>query len=51
MSAPPTLDEASQFQPMLDFWTSSADSWVCLDRAIPHYPESPVDRLCQVIIE
>lgn len=37
----PTLDDASQFQPLLDIWTSSAQSWVCLSPAIPHHPQSP----------
>jgi hypothetical protein len=37
----PTLDNPSEFQPMLDIWTSSAQPWVCLSQAIPHYPLSP----------
>jgi hypothetical protein len=37
----PTLDNPSEFQPMLDIWTSSAQSWVCLSQAIPHYPQLP----------
>ena len=37
----PTLDNPSDFQPMLDIWTSSAQPWVCLNQAIPHYPQSP----------
>ena len=37
----PTLDSPSEFQPMLDIWTSSAQPWVCLSQAIPHYPLSP----------
>ncbi|GAB2914123.1 GFA family protein [Paraburkholderia jirisanensis] len=37
----PTLDNQSEFQPMLDIWTSSAQPWVCLDQAISHYPQSP----------
>jgi hypothetical protein len=37
----PTLDDPSDFQPMLDIWTSSAQPWVCLSHAIPHYPRSP----------
>jgi hypothetical protein len=37
----PTLDDLSDFQPMLDIWTSSAQSWVCLSQEIPHYPQSP----------
>lgn len=37
----PTLDEQSEFQPLLDIWTSSAQPWVCLDQAIPRYPQSP----------
>jgi hypothetical protein len=37
----PTLDNPSEFQPMLDIWTSSAQPWVCLSQAIPRYPRSP----------
>jgi hypothetical protein len=37
----PTLDNQSEFQPMLDIWTSSAQPWVCLNQAIPHYAQSP----------
>jgi hypothetical protein len=37
----PTLDDQSVFRPMLDIWTSSAQPWVCLDEAIPHFAESP----------
>ena len=37
----PTLDNLSAFQPMLDIWTSSAQPWVCLSQAIPHYAQSP----------
>lgn len=37
----PTLDDSSGFQPMLDIWASSAQPWVRLDQAIPHYPTSP----------
>jgi hypothetical protein len=37
----PTLDNHSEFQPMLEIWTSSAQPWVCLSQAIPHYPQSP----------
>lgn len=36
-----TLDIPSEFEPMLDIWTSSAQPWVCLSPAIPHYPQSP----------
>ena len=35
-----TLDNQSEFQPTLDIWTSSAQPWVCLSQAIPHYGES-----------
>jgi hypothetical protein len=35
-----TLDNQSEFQPALDIWTSSAQPWVCLGQAIPHYPQS-----------
>jgi hypothetical protein len=37
----PSLDDPSEFAPMLDIWTSSAQSWVCLDHKIPHFPQSP----------
>jgi hypothetical protein len=37
----PTLDDPSEFQPMLDIWTSTTQPWVCLSQAIPHYPQSP----------
>ena len=37
----PSLDHPAEFQPMLDIWTSSAQPWVCLDQAIPHFPQSP----------
>ena len=37
----PTLDSPSEFQPMLDIWTSSAQPWVCLSKEIPHYLRSP----------
>lgn len=36
-----TLDDTSGFLPMLDIWTASAQSWVCLGESIPHYPQSP----------
>ena len=31
----PSLDDHSNFRPMLDIYTSSAQAWVCLDGAIP----------------
>lgn len=34
----PSPDQPSQFQPMLDIWTSSAQPWVCLDQTLPHFP-------------
>ncbi|WP_246791780.1 GFA family protein [Burkholderia perseverans] len=37
----PTLDDPSAFRPMLDIWTASAQPWVCLDQAVPHFPQSP----------
>jgi hypothetical protein len=37
----PTLDNLSEFRPMLDIWTSSAQPWVCLSQEIPHHPRSP----------
>ena len=36
-----TLDNASEFQPTLDIWTASAQSWVCLNQANPHYLQLP----------
>ena len=36
-----TLDNQSEFQPMLDIWTSSAQPWVCFGQAIPQYAQSP----------
>jgi hypothetical protein len=40
----PSLDEPSQFRPMLDIWTCSAQPWVGLDPAIPHFPQSPTSE-------
>jgi hypothetical protein len=37
----PSLDEPAEFRPMLEIWTSSAQSWVCLDQAIPQFQFSP----------
>lgn len=37
----PSLDDASTFKPMLDIYTANAQAWVCLDPAIPHFPQSP----------
>jgi hypothetical protein len=37
----PTLDNQTEFQPMLDIWTSSAQPWVCFSQEIPKYPQSP----------
>ena len=37
----PSLDNPSEFQPMLDIWTSSAQPWVCFDQTIPQFPQSP----------
>ena len=36
-----TLDNPSEFRPLLDIWTSTAQAWVCLSQDIPHYPQSP----------
>ena len=36
-----TLDNPSEFRPMLDIWTSSAQPWVSLSEAIPHYAQLP----------
>lgn len=37
----PSLDDISGFKPTLDIYTASAQDWVCLDQAIPHFPQSP----------
>lgn len=37
----PSLDDSAAFKPMLDIYTASAPAWVCLDPAIPHFPQSP----------
>ncbi len=37
----PSLDQPAAFKPMLDIWTATAQPWVCLDQAIPHFPQSP----------
>jgi hypothetical protein len=37
----PSLDDTSDFKPMLDIYTASAQPWVCLDQAIPHFSQSP----------
>lgn len=37
----PSLDDTSDFKPMLDIYTANAQAWVCLDQAIPHFPQSP----------
>ena len=37
----PTLDDTSDFKPMLDIYTDSAQAWVGLDQTIPHFPRSP----------
>ncbi len=37
----PSLDDSSDFKPMLDIYTASAQPWVCLDQDIPHFPQSP----------
>ncbi len=36
-----SLDDTSDFKPMLDIYTASAQQWVCLDSTIPHFPQSP----------
>lgn len=36
-----SLDDHSTFRPMLDIFTDSAQPWVRLDEAIPHFPKSP----------
>jgi hypothetical protein len=37
----PSLDDPSDFKPMLDIYTANAQDWVCLDPAIAHFPQSP----------
>lgn len=37
----PSLDDSSDFRPVLDIYTANAQPWVCLDPAIPHFPQSP----------
>ena len=37
----PSLDDISDFKPVLDIYTASAQQWVCLDQTIPHFPQSP----------
>ncbi|WP_081934161.1 GFA family protein [Massilia sp. 9096] len=37
----PSLDDTADFKPMLDIYTANAQQWVCLDPAIPHFPQSP----------
>ncbi|RFU49713.1 GFA family protein [Paraburkholderia sp. DHOC27] len=37
----PSLDDTSGFKPTLDIYTASAQGWVCLDEALPHFPQSP----------
>ena len=37
----PSLDDTSDFKPMLDIYAASAQPWVCLDQTIPHFPQSP----------
>lgn len=37
----PVLDDVASFKPMLDIYTASAQSWVCLDAAIPHFAQTP----------
>jgi hypothetical protein len=36
-----SLDDTASFKPMLDIYTASAQPWVRLDEAIPHFPQSP----------
>jgi hypothetical protein len=37
----PSLDDTSDFKPTLDIYAANAQRWVCLDQAIPHFPQSP----------
>ena len=36
-----TFDDPSDFRPTLDIWTSSAASWVCLNKELLHFSQSP----------
>ncbi|MEO8315913.1 MAG: GFA family protein [Pseudomonadota bacterium] len=36
-----SLDDSSEFRPVLDIWTASAASWVCLNDELPHFAQSP----------
>jgi hypothetical protein len=36
-----TLDNSTDFKPMLDIWTSRAQPWTCFDQAIPKFEQSP----------
>ena len=40
----PSLDDRSDFKPMLDIYTEAAQQWVCLDPSIPHFPQSPAAK-------
>ena len=37
----PSLDDTSDLKPTLDIYAANAQRWVCLDQAIPHFPQSP----------
>lgn len=37
----PTLDDFSDFKPVVDIWTSSAQPWMCFDEATTKFAESP----------
>jgi hypothetical protein len=36
-----SFDDASDFRPALDIWTSSAAAWVCMNEALPQFAQSP----------
>ena len=36
-----TLDDPSDFRPMLDIWTSSAQPWVCMNQELSRFLQSP----------
>jgi hypothetical protein len=37
----PALDDATEFRPALDIWTSRAQPWTCFDSTIPQFQQSP----------
>lgn len=37
----PSLDDPSWFHPNIDFWTSSAQPWDCMNPELPKHPRQP----------